>query len=212
MGNYTGPKAKISRAVGIDLDPFSPARSLSTKCKHDRRPGKPLKRNDRSSDFGKQLEMKKAISSYYGLRDGQFRRFVAEAERQSGSTPANLMSLLESRLDNIVYRMGFAVTRREARQLVVHKKILLNGKVHKSPSTALKINDVVEIAQNSLEEARITNAIEIAKDRPDNAVNADAWLNVDYSAKKGSVTAAPDLEYVNGIFKPSFVIEFYSKS
>ncbi|MDA9832643.1 30S ribosomal protein S4 [Gammaproteobacteria bacterium] len=209
MGRVTGPRAKISRATGIDLDAFSPLRSLSTKCKHDRRPGKPLKRTDRSSDYGKQLEMKKAICSYYGLRDKQFRRFVAEAERLTGSTPANLMSLLESRLDNVVYRMGFAVTRREARQLVAHKKITLNGSIHKSPSTVLKQQDVVSVRDNSKSEARILQAIEIHKDAK--VDNAD-WINVDHSDLTGSVVSQPDLTRLNETFKPSLVIEFYSKS
>ena len=209
MGRVTGPRAKISRATGIDLDAFSPLRSLSTKCKHDRRPGKPLKRTDRSSDYGKQLEMKKAICSYYGLRDKQFRRFVAEAERLTGSTPANLMSLLESRLDNVVYRMGFAVTRREARQLVAHKKITLNGSIHKSPSTVLKQQDVISVRDNSKSEARILQAIEIHKDAK---VDNTDWINVDHSDLTGSVVSQPDLTRLNETFKPSLVIEFYSKS
>jgi small subunit ribosomal protein S4 len=209
MGRVTGPKAKTSRATGIDLDAFSPLRSLSTKCKHDRRPGKPLKRTDRSSDYGKQLEMKKAICSYYGMRDKQFRRFVAEAERLPGSTPANLMSLLESRLDNVVYRMGFAVTRREARQLVAHKKIVLNGKVHKSPSTVLKQQDIIGVKDEAKSEARIIQAIEVHKDAK---VEGNDWLNVDYTNLSGSVVAVPDLTRLNETFKPSLVIEFYSKS
>lgn len=209
MGRVTGPKAKTSRATGIDLDAFSPLRSLSTKCKHDRRPGKPLKRTDRSSDYGKQLEMKKAICSYYGMRDKQFRRFVAEAERLPGSTPANLMALLESRLDNVVYRMGFAVTRREARQLVAHKKIVLNGKVHKSPSTVLKPQDLVGINDKAKSESRILQAIEVHKDAK---VEGNDWLNVDHTNLSGSVVAQPDLTRLNETFKPSLVIEFYSKS
>jgi small subunit ribosomal protein S4 len=209
MGRVTGPKAKTSRATGIDLDAFSPLRSLSTKCKHDRRPGKPLKRTDRSSDYGKQLEMKKAICSYYGMRDKQFRRFVAEAERLPGSTPANLMSLLESRLDNVVYRMGFAVTRREARQLVAHKKIVLNGKVHKSPSTVLKQQDIIGVKDEAKSEARIIQAIEVHKDAK---VEGNDWLHVDYTNLSGSVVAVPDLTRLNETFKPSLVIEFYSKS
>ncbi len=209
MGKVLGPKAKTSRATGIDLDAFSPLRSLSTKCKHDRRPGKPLKRNDRSSDFGKQLEMKKAICSYYGMRDKQFRRFVAEAERLPGSTPSNLMFLLESRLDNVVYRMGFAVTRREARQLISHKKIIVNGKVHKSPSTVLKLHDLVEVNGHSKAEARILQAIEIHKETK--AQDSD-WLKVDQSNLSGSIVSQPELTLLNESFKPSLVIEFYSKS
>tara|TARA_Y200000002_G_scaffold151162_1_gene124945 strand:- start:3973 stop:4614 length:642 start_codon:yes stop_codon:yes gene_type:complete len=213
MGRALGARAKISRAVGMDLDAFGPSRSFKDKCKNDRRPGKAIKRTDRSSDFGKQLEMKKAISSYYGVRDKQFRRFVSEAERLAGSTPENLLTLLESRLDNVIYRMGFAVTRREARQLVTHKKVILNGVVHKSPSTLVSPNDTIEIVEKAKSEARILHAVELSKDIDSNASTSKSeWLDVDYDELKGKLTHQPLLDLVMELFKPSLVIEFYSKS
>lgn len=213
MGRYLGPRAKRSRAVGMDLDPFSSA--LRLKCKHDRRPGKPLKRNDRSSDHGKQLEMKQAVRDCYGLREGQFKRFVAHAERMSGSAPDNLLVLLESRLDNLVYRMGFAATRREARQLISHRKIKLAGRIHQSPSTIVKQGEIVEVIEKFHGEERIVNALKKAKEsdsvKQKGSISYD-WIDTDFDGFKGSMIAKPDPQMFGEMFKVSLIIEFYSKS
>ncbi len=208
MAKYLGPKCKLSRRAGTDLEPKSGIRALDTKCKLDRVPGQHgASRGGRLSDYGLQLQMKQTIRNYYNMLEKQFKRFYKNAEKQKGKTGQNLLTMLESRLDNVVYRMGFAATRAEARQLVSHKAIMVNGAGVNIPSYLVKPGDVVELREKAKSQLRIKAAIEISKDRP---INID-WVDVNHDQMQGKYTRYPEMEEFPQEFKVNMVVELYSK-
>lgn len=206
MAKYLGPKCRLARREKTDLGLKSGIRDIETKCKFDRTPGQHWQRRGRVTDYATQLRMKQLIRRYYGVLEKKFRLYYAEAERIKGSTGENLLRLLESRLDNVVYRMGFAVTRAEARQLVSHKSILVNDHVVNIPSCAIKAGDIVSVRDKAKKQLRITAALELAQQRePSN------WIEVDAKDMSGVYKNMPDMDQLPPEFKVSYVVELYSK-
>ncbi len=206
MARYLGPKCKLSRREGTDLQHKSGIRSIESKCKLDVPPGMHGARRGRTTDYRVMTRMKQLIKRYYNLLEKQFRNYYAKADRMNGPTGENLLLLLESRLDNIVYRMGFASTRSEARQLVAHKAILVNGKTLNIPSYRVVPGDVVEIRERAKSQVRIAAALEIAQQR-----SLPEWLEVDTKNKQGTFKAIPGLADLPAEFKVNLVVELYSK-
>ncbi|MFT3741912.1 MAG: 30S ribosomal protein S4 [Gammaproteobacteria bacterium] len=206
MARYLGPKCKLSRREGTDLMLKSGIRAIETKCKIDTQPGQHAQKRGRLSDYGIQLRMQQLIKRYYGVLQKQFLNVYKEADRQTGSTGDNLLKILESRLDNVVYRLGFASTRAEARQLVGHKAVMVNGKVVNIPSYIVKPNDVIQIREKAKGQLRINAALELAQQRPQ-----PAWLDVDTKEKRGVFKTYPDPADFPAIFKVSLVVELFSK-
>lgn len=206
MAKYLGPKCRLSRREKTDLGLKSGIRDIESKCKFDRTPGQHWQRRGRTTDYGVQLRMKQLIRRYYGVLEKKFSLYYKEAECIKGSTGENLLRLLESRLDNVVYRMGFSVTRAEARQLVSHKSILVNGHVVNIPSYSVKPGDVISIRDKAKKQLRITAALELAHQR-----EQTTWLEVDEKALSGVYKALPDLDQLPSEFKVNYVVELYSK-
>lgn len=206
MARYIGPKCRLSRREKTDLGLKSGIRDLETKCKLDRAPGQHWQRRGRTTDYGTQLRMKQLIRRYYGVLEKKFRLYYQEADRLKGSTGDNLLKLLESRLDNVVYRMGFAVTRAEARQLVSHKSILVNGSVSNIPSYKVQPGDVISIREKAKKQLRITAALELAQQR-----EPASWVEVDAKALSGVFKAYPETDELPSEFKVNYVVELYSK-
>lgn len=207
MARYIGPKAKLSRREGTDLFLKSTRRSLADKCKLDTKPGQHGRTSgSRTSDYGNQLREKQKVKRIYGVLERQFRRYFAEAERRKGNTGENLLMLLESRLDNVVYRMGFGSTRAEARQLVSHKAILLNGDVANIPSMQVRPGDVIAIREKAKKQTRIQESLGLV------AQSADvSWVNVDATKLEGTFKQAPDREDIGGDINESLIVELYSR-
>ncbi|OGT37174.1 MAG: 30S ribosomal protein S4 [Gammaproteobacteria bacterium RIFCSPHIGHO2_12_FULL_38_14] len=206
MARYLGPKCRLSRREKTDLSLKSGIRDLDTKCKLDHTPGQHWQRRGRTTDYGNQLRMKQMIRRYYGVLEKKFRLYYQEADRLKGSTGENLLRLLESRLDNVVYRMGFAVTRAEARQLVSHKSILVNGEVVNVASYCVQPNDVVSVREKAKKQLRISAAIDLAQHR-----EPTSWIDVDLKTLSGVYKALPDMDQLPPEFKVSYVVELYSK-
>ncbi|PHQ81337.1 MAG: 30S ribosomal protein S4 [Coxiella sp. (in: Bacteria)] len=206
MAKYTGPKCRLARREKTDLSLKSGIRSLDTKCKLDRTPGQHWGRRSRSSDYGTQLRMKQMIRRYYGVLERQFRNYYKNADRQKGSTGGNLLKLLEGRLDNVVYRIGFAATRAEGRQLVNHKSVVVNGEIVNIPSFQVKPGDIVEIRSKSKGQLRIRAAMDLAQQRAQ-----PSWIDVDSKALQGTFKDLPDLSELPAEFKVNLVVELYSK-
>ncbi len=206
MARYLGPKCKLSRREGTDLMLKSGVRAVETKCKLDTQPGQHAQKRGRLSDYGVQLRMQQLIKRYYGVLQRQFLNSYEEADRQKGSTGENLLKLLESRLDNVVYRLGFASTRAEARQLVSHKAILVNGKVVNIPSYLVRPNDIIQVRERSRKQLRIGAAMELAQQRPQ-----PQWLDVSPQEMRGVFKSYPDPADFPAIFKVSLVVELFSK-
>jgi small subunit ribosomal protein S4 len=188
MARYLGPTCKLSRREGTDLLLKSGVRDHKSKCKSEKQPGQHGDKKPRLSDFGVQLREKQKIRRLYGVLEKQFRNLYAKAARQKGSTGENLMALLERRLDNVVYRMGFACTRAEARQLVSHKSILVNDKVVNIPSYIAKPGDIITIRQKAREQGRIQAALALSEQR-----QACDWINIESNAFKGTFVRIPSL-------------------
>ncbi|MBN2690003.1 MAG: 30S ribosomal protein S4 [Gammaproteobacteria bacterium] len=206
MARYTGPKCKLSRREGTDLQHKSNIRSLDSKCKLDTLPGVHGSKRQRLTDYGIQMRMKQLIKRYYGVLEKQFHNYYTEADRMRGSTGDNLLGLLESRLDNVVYRLGFATTRAEARQLVSHKAILVNNRIVNIPSYLVKLGDVVAIAERAKKQARVQNAVQLAEQRP----MAD-WLQINGKELSGIFSRYPESDEFPQEFKVHLVVELYSK-
>ncbi len=206
MARYLGPKCRLSRREKTDLGLKSGIRDLETKCKLDRTPGQHWQRRSRSTEYGTQLRMKQMIRRYYGVLEKKFSLYYKDADRSKGSTGENLLRLLESRLDNVVYRMGFAVTRAEARQLVSHKSILVNGQVVNVASYAVSTGDVISVREKAKKQLRISAAIDLAQHR-----ESTPWVEVDAKAMSGIYKAEPDMDQLPQEFKVSYVVELYSK-
>lgn len=206
MARYIGPKCKLSRREGVDLQLKSAARALESKCNLERAPGQHGARRGRLSDYGLQLREKQKLRRIYGVLERQFRRYYQEAARRKGSTGENLLRLLESRLDNVVYRMGFGATRAEARQLVSHKAIIVNGEAINVPSYAVKASDVVAVREKSRNQARIQQSLDLARSRG----FAD-WIDVDTGKMSGVFKRVPDRADLPADINESLVVELYSK-
>jgi len=206
MARYIGPKCRLSRREGVDLQHKSNIRSLESKCKADVPPGQHGERAGRATDYSIQLRMKQLIKRYYGVLEKQFRNYYKTAARMKGSTGEKLLFLLESRLDNVVYRLGLAATRTEARQLVSHKAITVNGKVVNISSFLVKPEDVIEVREKAKKQARIIASIEATKQR-----NLPEWLSLDDKEMKGVFKRYPDMSELPPEFKVHLVVELYSK-
>jgi len=207
VARYLGPKAKLSRREGTDLLLKSARRSISDKAKFDSKPGQHGRTSgQRMSDFGLQLREKQKVKRMYGVLERQFRRYFAEADRRRGNTGSNLLGLLESRLDNVVFRMGFASTRAEARQMVSHKAIVVNGKSVNIPSYLVKGGDVVAVREKSRGQARIKEALELAKQ-----IGFPAWVEVSVDKSEGVFKKAPDRDEFASDINESLIVELYSR-
>jgi small subunit ribosomal protein S4 len=207
MARYTGPTCKLARREGTDLFLKSPARNIDSKCKFDRVPGvKASGRRPRSTVYGTQLREKQKLRRMYGVLEKQFRNYYTEAARISGSTGSNLLQLLEGRLDNVVYRLGFGITRAEARQLVSHKSILVNGVKVNIPSYQVSPGDQVEVVEKSKKQLRITSALEIAQQ-----IGFVPWVDVDVPGVKGTYKAMPDRSELPPDIDEALVVALYSK-
>jgi small subunit ribosomal protein S4 len=207
VARYLGPKAKLSRREGSDLLLKSARRSISDKAKFDSKPGQHGRTSgQRTSDFGLQLREKQKVKRTYGVLERQFRRYFEEADRRRGNTGANLLFLLEARLDNVVFRMGFASTRAEARQVVSHKAILVNGKSVNIPSYSVKAGDVVSVREKSKKQARVIEALELAKQ-----IGFPAWLDVAVDKAEGVFKKSPDRDEFAADVNESLIVELYSR-
>jgi small subunit ribosomal protein S4 len=207
MARYTGPKCKLSRREGIDLFLKSARRSLESKCKLDSKPGQHGRISGaRTSDYGLQLREKQKLKRMYGIMEKQFRKYFAEAERRKGNTGEQLIQLLESRLDNVVYRMGFGSTRAEARQLVTHRAIELNGRKADIPSMLIKSGDVIAIREKSKTQSRIREAMVLASGN-----GIPQWCDVDTTKLVGTFKQVPDRADVARDINESMVVELYSR-
>ena len=207
MARYLGPKAKLSRREGTDLFLKSARRSIADKAKFDSKPGQHGRTSgQRTSDFGLQLREKQKVKRMYGVLERQFRRYFQEADRRRGNTGANLLTLLESRLDNVVYRMGFASTRAEARQLVSHRAIYVNGKSVNIPSYLVKAGDVLTVREKSKKQNRVVEALELAAQ-----VGYPAWVEVSAEKAEGIFKKTPDRDEFASDINESLIVELYSR-
>ena len=186
MARYRGPRLRLSRREGTDLMLTSGTRAIESKCKLDNKPGNANPRG-RLSDYGTQLREKQKVKRMYGLLERQFRNYYLKAAKTKGNTGENLLNFLETRLDNVVYRMGFGVTRAEARQIVSHKSIEVNGKVVNIPSYNVKPDDVISVRDKSKEHLRIKAAVELAKSK-----EKASWIEVSFDEMKGTFLSYPD--------------------
>jgi small subunit ribosomal protein S4 len=207
VARYLGPKAKLSRREGTDLLLKSARRSISDKAKFDSKPGQHGRTSGaRTSDFGLQLREKQKVKRMYGILERQFRRYFEEADRRRGNTGSNLLFLLESRLDNVVFRMGFASTRAEARQMVSHKAITVNGASVNIPSYLVKSGDVVAVREKSKKQARVLEALELAKQ-----IGFPAWVEVAADKAEGTFKKSPDRDEFAADINESLIVELYSR-
>ncbi|EKF9741618.1 30S ribosomal protein S4 [Vibrio cholerae] len=206
MARYLGPKLKLSRREGTDLFLKSGVRAIDTKCKIDNAPGVHGARRGRLSEYGVQLREKQKVRRIYGVLEKQFRNYYKEAARLKGNTGENLLQLLEGRLDNVVYRMGFGATRAEARQLVSHKAILVNGKVVNVPSFNVAANDVVAVREKAKKQSRIKAALEVAGQR-----EKPTWIEVDVNTMEGTFKRMPERSDLSADINEQLIVELYSK-
>jgi small subunit ribosomal protein S4 len=206
VARYIGPKCKLSRREGTDLFLKSARRSLDTKCKLDSRPGQHGAKSTRISEYGTQLREKQKIRRMYGVLERQFRTYFDKAIAKRGATGEVLLQMLESRLDNVVYRMGFASTRAEARQLVSHKSIEVNGKPVNIPSYLLRATDVVTVREKSRAQLRIKSSLDLAEQN-----GFPSWVEVDPKNFKGTFKQLPDRAEFASDVNEQLVVELYSK-
>ena len=207
MARYLGPKAKLSRREGTDLFLKSARRAIGDKAKFDSKPGQHGRTSGaRTSDFGLQLREKQKVKRMYGILERQFRLYFEEADRRRGNTGANLLSLLESRLDNVVFRMGFGSTRAESRQLVSHKAITVNGVGVNIPSYMVKPGDVVSVRDKSKKQTRIVEALQLAQQ-----VGMPAWVEVNGDKAEGTFKKVPDRDEFGSDINESLIVELYSR-
>jgi len=207
VARYLGPKAKLSRREGTDLFLKSARRSIQDKAKFDSKPGQHGRTSgQRTSDFGLQLREKQKVKRMYGILEKQFRRYFEEADRRRGNTGANLLFLLECRLDNVAYRMGFGSTRAEARQLVSHKAITVNGQSVNIPSYLVKTGDVIAVRDKSKKQTRIAEALQLAQQ-----VGLPAWVDVNSDKGEGTFKKVPDRDEFGADINESLIVELYSR-
>ena len=206
MARYIGPTCKLSRREGTDLFLKSGVRPLESKCRAESAPGQHGQRRGRLSDYGIQLREKQKVRRIYGVLEKQFRNYYKQAARMKGATGENLLRLLECRLDNVVYRMGFGSTRAEARQLVAHNAILVNGKKVNIPSYQVQEGDVVSVREKSKNQLRIQSAVQISLQRGD-----VEWVNVDSNKLEGTFVRSPDRSDLPAEINENLIVELYSK-
>ena len=206
MARYLGPKLKLSRREGTDLFLKSGVRAIDSKCKIDTAPGQHGARKPRLSDYGVQLREKQKVRRIYGILEKQFRNYYREATRLKGNTGENLLQLLEGRLDNVVYRMGFATTRAEARQLVSHKAIVINGKVVNIPSYNVSPEDVVTVREKAKKQARIKAALDVAAQR-----EKPTWIEINADKMEGVYKRLPERSDLSADINEQLIVELYSK-
>lgn len=206
MAKYIGPKCKLSRREGVDLELKSALRPLDSKCKADQPPGQHGARRTRLSDYALQLREKQKLRRIYGVLEKQFRNYYSEAARRKGSTGENLLSLLETRLDNVVYRSGFGATRAEARQLVNHKSILVNEKIVNIPSYVVKPNDVISVREKAKKQTRISDSMNMAKQK-----GIAEWISLDENKLEATFKNVPERTDLPPDINEQLVVELYSK-
>ena len=206
MARYLGPKCKLARREGTDLFLKRGVRPIDSKCKADTIPGQHGQRRGRLSDYGVQLREKQKVRRTYGVLEKQFRGYYKEAARLKGATGENLLQLLECRLDNVVYRMGFGSTRAEARQLVSHKSICVNGDVVNIPSFQVVEGDVVGVREKSKQQLRVKSALDLSAQRSE----VD-WVSVNSSKMEGEFTRKPDRMDLPSEINENLIVELYSK-
>ena len=206
MAKYTGPKCKLSRREGVDLELKSSLRPLESKCKLDQVPGQHGARRTRLSDYALQLREKQKLRRIYGVLEKQFRNYYKAAANQKGSTGENLLTLLETRLDNVVYRSGFGATRAEARQLVNHKTILVNNKIVNIPSYKVRANDIISIRDKSKKQTRITDSLGMAKQK-----GISDWISLDEGKLEATFKSVPERSDLPPNINEQLVVELYSK-
>jgi small subunit ribosomal protein S4 len=206
MARYIGPKCKLSRREGTDLFLKSGVRALESKCKPETAPGQHGARRGRLSDYGVQLREKQKVRRIYGILEKQFRNYYKEAARLKGATGENLLQLLESRLDNVVYRMGFGSTRAEARQLVSHKAVLINGAAVNIPSYQVQPGDVVSLREKAKKQLRVQSALALAAQRGE-----PEWLEVNVDKLEGVFKARPERQELSSEINENLIVELYSK-
>lgn len=206
MARYIGPKCKLSRREGTDLFLKSRARSLESKCNMEKQPGQTTDRRRRLSDYGIQLREKQKMRRMYGVMEKQFRNYYKQAAQIKGATGENLFHLLEQRLDNVVYRMGFGSTRAESRQLVSHKSIEVNGKLVNVPSYKVQAEDVITIREKAKKQVRIQSSLALAEQ-----YGSVDWIDVDAKAMTGTFKRVPDRSELPAEINEQLVVELYSK-
>jgi len=206
MARYIGPKCKLSRREGTDLQLKSGVRPLESKCKPEAVPGQHGARRGRLSDYGVQLREKQKVRRIYGVLEKQFRNYYKEAARIKGATGENLLRLLESRLDNVVYRIGFGSTRSEARQLVAHKAVTVNGQVVNIPSYQVRAGDVVALREKARKQLRVQSAMALAAQRGE-----PEWIEVNNEKLEAVFKAAPDRQDLSAEINENLIVELYSK-
>jgi small subunit ribosomal protein S4 len=206
MARYIGPKCKLSRREGTDLFLKSGVRALDTKCNIETPPGMHGARRGRLSEYGVQLREKQKVRRMYGVLEKQFRNYYKEAARGKGATGENLLQLLEGRLDNVVYRMGFGSTRAESRQLVSHKAILINDKVVNIPSYQVQPGDVVSIREKAKNQLRVKGALDLSSSRA-----PVSWVEVDASKMSGVYSSVPERTELPADINENLIVELYSK-
>jgi len=206
MARYIGPKCKLSRREGTDLFLKSGVRSLDSKCKLETIPGQHGARRSRLSDYGVQLREKQKVRRIYGVLEKQFRNYYKEAARLKGATGENLLQLLESRLDNVVYRMGFGSTRAEARQMVSHKAIMVNGVVVNIPSYQVQAGDTVSLREKAKKQLRVQSSLALAAQRGE-----PEWIEVNSEKLEGVFKSVPDRQDLSSDINENLIVELYSK-
>ena len=206
MARYRGPSLRLSRREGTDLFLKSGVRAIESKCNMDTPPGVHGARRGRLSDYGLQLREKQKVRRMYGVLEKQFRNYYKKAASLKGNTGENLLSLLEKRLDNVVYRMGFGSTRAEARQMVSHKAFMVNGTVVNIPSFPVQAGDEIEVRESKKSHLRISAALKIAATREE----CD-WLEVDETKFKGVFKSVPDRTDLGTEINENLIVELYSK-
>ena len=206
MARYIGPTCKLSRREGTDLFLKSRSVSLEKKCKLDKAPGQHGENKARLSEYGIQLREKQKVRRMYGVLERQFSNYFKEAVRRKGSTGENLLKLLECRLDNVVYRMGFGATRAESRQLVSHKAMTVNGQSVNIPSYQVKAGDVVAVREKSKKQTRIQDSVAVAEQ-----LSFPSWVEVDVKGLSGTFKSVPDRSDLPAEINESLIVELYSK-
>lgn len=206
MARYLGPTCKLARREGTDLYLKSGVRPLESKCKLETAPGQHGARRARNSDYAVQLREKQKVRRLYGILEKQFRNYYKRADRQKGATGYNLLRILERRLDNVVYRMGFGSTRAEARQLVSHKSVLVNGNCINVPSYQVELGDTITIREKSRQQLRIQGALALAANRA-----PVEWVEVDAERLHGVFKAFPDRDQLPAEINENLIVELYSK-
>ncbi len=206
MARYLGPTCKLSRREGTDLFLKGRGTSLEGKCKLDQRPGQHGTARTRNSDYALQLRAKQRIRRIYGVLEKQFRNYYKSADLKKGATGTNLLNLLESRLDNVVYRMGYASTRAEARQLVSHKSILVNDQITNIASFQVNVGDEIKIREKAKKQQRIVDALSVTEQ-----YGFPSWVEMNIKEMAGVFKSCPDREELGADMNEQLVVELYSK-